>query len=67
MLRHKCACANACVIRPSGHTTTTKNPTATTAPTGEHPTKDPTGSKLKDKPPSRSGTYASYIYLGLGE
>ena len=44
-LTHKCACPNACVISPSGHST--KGPSTSTVSTPKHPNKDPTDSPGK--------------------
>lgn len=54
-LTHKCACPNACVISPSGHST--KGPTTLTVPTRKHSSKDPTSTATAtEKHPSKDPT-----------
>lgn len=54
-LKHKCACPNACVVSPSGHST--KKPTATAVPTEKHPTVDPNATVVPtEKDPTKKPT-----------
>ncbi|XP_078372363.1 uncharacterized protein LOC144656023 isoform X2 [Oculina patagonica] len=54
-LTHKCACPNACVNSPSGHST--KKPTTTAVPTEKHPTEDNNATVVpSEKGPSEEPT-----------
>ena len=46
-LTHKCACPNACVISPPGHSS--KDPTSMAVATAKHTSKDPTATDSPSK------------------